>query len=76
MIVENGLALKRRPNLLSMSILFITDGLAAEFVVQCILGWEAGINEAVPGIHGLVGRDLLAEKDNQLIGRRLGDLST
>ena len=48
MIVEDSLASKRRPNLLRMGILIVTDGLSAEFVEECILGRETGLDEAVP----------------------------
>ena len=48
MIIEDGLAPKRGPDLLLIGILLIPDGLSAEFVVEWILGWEAGLNEAVP----------------------------
>ena len=47
MIVEDGLTAKRGPNFLCMGIL-ITDGLSAEFVLECILWPEARLYEAVP----------------------------
>ena len=43
-VVEDRLASKRRPNLLRMGILFITEWLPAEFVIECLFGWEAGLD--------------------------------
>ena len=48
MIVEDRLASKRRPNLLRMGILLITESLSAEFVVECVLRWKACLDEPVP----------------------------
>ena len=48
MIVEDRLAPKRRLNILSMSILLITECLSAEVVVEYILWREAGLDETVP----------------------------
>ena len=31
-----------------MGILLITESLSAEFVVECVLRWKAGLDEAVP----------------------------
>ena len=63
MIVEECLAPKRRPHLLCMSILLITDGLPADFVVEQILGWEAGLDEAVQLVHVLMGRSPCGDGD-------------
>ena len=48
MIVEDGLAPKCGTNLLRISILLITAVLSAEIDVECIVGWEPGLDEAVP----------------------------
>ena len=66
-IVKDGLAPKRVPKHLRMGIVITTDGLSAEFVVECILGWEAGLNEAVPWVHVLLWFDLLPEKEIELV---------
>ena len=51
MIVEDGLAPKRRPKLLRMGIRIITQGLPAKFVIECLFRSEAGLEEAVPRVH-------------------------
>ena len=51
MSVEDRLAKKRGAILLRISILLITDALSAEFVVECILGWEAGLDKGMPRVH-------------------------
>ena len=61
MIVEDCLAPKRRPHLLRIGILLITECLSAEFVVERLFGWKADPDEADPGIHVLVWLDLLPE---------------
>ena len=58
-----------------MSILFVTDGLSAEFVVECLLWYETDLDEAVRGINLLGWIDLLAEKEIELFGAGVDELS-
>ena len=55
-----------------MSILLISDDLSAEYVVECILWREDGLNETIPGVHLLVWVELLPEKEIAFIGCRGG----
>ena len=75
-IVEDGLAPKRGTILLRMVKLLITAGLSAELFVECVLWPEDWLDEAVPAVHVLVLVDLLAEKESELIVRRLVEFST
>ena len=47
-----------------------------EFGVACLLGCEAGLDEAVPLVHVLVRVDLLAEKEIEMFVRPVVELST
>ena len=67
---------RRRPHLLRMGIFLITDGLPVEFFVECILGWETGLDQAIPWVYVHVWIQLLGEKEVELISRRVGELST
>ena len=53
-----------------MGILIVTDGLTAEFVVESILGLEAGLDEAVQGVHVIVWIELIPEKEIEVISLR------
>ena len=57
-----------------MGILIVTDGLCAEFVVECILCWEARLDEGVLWLYVVVWVDLLPEKEIELMARRVGEL--
>ena len=76
MIVEDCLAAKRRPNLMRMGILLINQSLSAEFVIECLFGWEAGLDEAVPCVHLLLWVELPPEKGIELLVCRARELST
>ena len=75
MVVDHGLVSKRGPNLLRMRILLFSDCMTAEFIVECIVGWESCLAEPVPGVHVVVWVDLIAEKDSGFRGLCAGELN-
>lgn len=46
-IIEDGLTPKRRRNVLRICTLLNTEGLSAEFIVECLLVCDAGLDEPV-----------------------------